>query len=970
MYVDKFFRTNLDPNGNVVVDPNLSILSIASKENELLKFAKENHITYLVLYDLHNVFGNPTYEGYLCDFMEKAKTLYCIEKIGVASSCASMFDNVHSMSPTPPFVFANPDSSTFQGKMKFLQKQFKPGTSDFYISEAVKLNLSASNFNNTCNYKFDVLVSEYEFWSHSPDDCTGVFLTLDEKYEAFQEMIVYMDMIRDNYNATHSDLLYVETYLGYLNQNLAYSDQDIADWIDGSDGGKKRVDRINLHYYANDPIRMYSRTNSGTDQMGYYQTRFNDFCQSTTETRTNIHPIMSAEYVPWGGLFDFLGPWFYQSVENNIFNAEKIWYQDWVDDATNFNPSTIGDSTLGNVIQPGGVQWFTSSQMVNHLNDPILFTSNSPVCVPAGQNGMLSFQYQGPIEQGKYFKFYITDTASQTIRCGGTDSIAWPAFDVTTNSSIKLDLALNHCLLPAGEYDVHLELTYNSECSTCIGNCSLYVAPIKRIRVVNSAEIIALTTTNVCGGSPVYLQASSSTSGMTSYQWNDNGIPIPGANGPSFVAPGTNTGLHNYTCNINSTISGCSANPSNSIPVSLSAGFTASISAQPASSCATILTASPAGASYLWSDGSTNQSFTTNLSGNYNVTVMQNGCSDLTSYTFERLNYNQIKIFNNCFGGQSGAIQLNIFGGIPPYTINYSGPVSGTLGGLQVGNNTISNLASGFYSLTIFDASGCVKYVFPDPFISNDHLSFWYRDADGDGYGDPLSSILDCNPPIGYVSNTDDCDDTDPAYNNLAGCPIVLNLKLFIQGFYKGAGLMRPVLYNNALSNDVLSCDSIIVELHHIYAPQSVAFARKILLNTDGTAKFKLPLYFFNQSYYIVIRHRNSLETWTAYPYNLSAYFLNYDFTTSPNKAYGSNQVILPDGKSAIWSGDIASGFTPGVQDGIINIVSDFPMVKGAVENFLTGYFTQDLTGDAIIESADFSILENNGLRVLMIQRP
>lgn len=35
-----------------------------------------------------------------------------------------------------------------------------------------------------------------------------------------------------------------------------------------------------------------------------------------------------------------------------------------------------------------------------------------------------------------------------------------------------------------------------------------------------------------------------------------------------------------------------------------------------------------------------------------------------------------------------------------------------------------------------------------------------YRDADGDGFGDPNDFVSECPPPEGYVSNADDCDDT------------------------------------------------------------------------------------------------------------------------------------------------------------------------------------------------------------------
>jgi large repetitive protein len=46
--------------------------------------------------------------------------------------------------------------------------------------------------------------------------------------------------------------------------------------------------------------------------------------------------------------------------------------------------------------------------------------------------------------------------------------------------------------------------------------------------------------------------------------------------------------------------------------------------------------------------------------------------------------------------------------------------------------------------------------------IDEDALSTWYLDADDDGYGDPAVTYDECDPPPGYVDNSDDCDDTDP----------------------------------------------------------------------------------------------------------------------------------------------------------------------------------------------------------------
>jgi hypothetical protein len=107
----------------------------------------------------------------------------------------------------------------------------------------------------------------------------------------------------------------------------------------------------------------------------------------------------------------------------------------------------------------------------------------------------------------------------------------------------------------------------------------------------------------------------------------------------------------------------------------------------------------------------------------------------------------------------------------------------------------------------------------------------------------------------------------------------IFNLKVFLQGFYTGNGMMQPVLYSNALSNDETACDSITVELHDATNYDNVIASATDILHTDGNATFRFPWAIGNNAYYIVIRHRNSIETWSKNPVLFSGTVVSLDLT-------------------------------------------------------------------------------------------
>ncbi len=161
-----------------------------------------------------------------------------------------------------------------------------------------------------------------------------------------------------------------------------------------------------------------------------------------------------------------------------------------------------------------------------------------------------------------------------------------------------------------------------------------------------------------------------------------------------------------------------------------------------------------------------------------------------------------------------------------------------------------------------------------------------------------------------------------------------LNLKVYLEGFWNG-------------SNQV--SDSITVYLANSISPYTFADSAKLIISSSGTCS---PVFTktINGNYYIVVSHRNHLETWSAlvqsFVTNITVY---YDFTTAANKAYGNNMLQV----GPVWvlfGGDANS-------DGSIdaNDIGIFVTEFGSL-----GYLRSDFNGDHDVNAADVLIISNN----------
>ncbi len=241
--------------------------------------------------------------------------------------------------------------------------------------------------------------------------------------------------------------------------------------------------------------------------------------------------------------------------------------------------------------------------------------------------------------------------------------------------------------LTAGESSMPVDAGYQRNCTFPLSPAALAVQPTRCFSEVNGN--VAL---NAAGGTAPY-----------EYDWADLPGTINTAN-RSDLLPGA------YTVTITDA-EGCTASATAQInqPQQLAANPTAvHINCYNGTNGAITLAVSGGTAPYAfdWSDvpsGSEPQNRASLPAGNYQVTVTDNkGCTamalaDLTEPV--RLTTNAIAIAASCRNVLAGKSELNVAGGVSPYTYNWSD-------GRSAQKDRI-DLAPGAHSVTITDAKGC-----------------------------------------------------------------------------------------------------------------------------------------------------------------------------------------------------------------------------------------------------------------------
>jgi hypothetical protein len=180
-----------------------------------------------------------------------------------------------------------------------------------------------------------------------------------------------------------------------------------------------------------------------------------------------------------------------------------------------------------------------------------------------------------------------------------------------------------------------------------------------------------------------------------------------------------------------------------------------------------------------------------------------------------------------------------------------------------------------------------------------------------------------------------------------------LHLKFFIEGLY------------NQNINGLNTKDTVKVYLQNALSPYNRLDSAKNIVNINGNGDFNFANALNNKNYYIVVKGRNILETWSKI--NGEVFVnneLSYDLAVSNSQAYGYNekQIDPIPVTYGIYSGDVD-------QDGIID-ASDLSIIDNNAFNFVSGYVPSDLNGNNFVDGSDYLIADNNAFNFIFIHRP
>lgn len=350
-------------------------------------------------------------------------------------------------------------------------------------------------------------------------------------------------------------------------------------------------------------------------------------------------------------------------------------------DAVSYNKAllTMQNGSVG--AEDGATVLFTPSGTATYVNYGCQ-APYTPLSVDAGANKTIC--------NNSSQSFSATITGNYT-------SLQW-SLSPNTSGTLSSTNSLNTTYTPgvSDNGTIKLYCTLTKSCSAQ----SIAIKDSVTLTIIQIPQpVISVTTNTLCTGQSAVLSFSvqnAASTGTTSFVWQPGNITTP-----TISVNSTN----NYSIAVTNT---CGTNIDSYSVTSFptpTVNITASGSTQLCAGGSVILTAQSNTNNYLWTGGATTQSVHVNSTATLVVTST-NVCGSAQASQTININPNSLTVSItatnvSCFGGNNGSVETIVTGGTLPYTYNWQPSVTTS--------NSISNVPTGTYSVTVNDANNCVQ---------------------------------------------------------------------------------------------------------------------------------------------------------------------------------------------------------------------------------------------------------------------
>ena len=203
---------------------------------------------------------------------------------------------------------------------------------------------------------------------------------------------------------------------------------------------------------------------------------------------------------------------------------------------------------------------------------------------------------------------------------------------------------------------------------------------------------------------------------------------------------------------------------------------------------------------------------------------------------------------------------------------------------------------------------------------------------------------------IVLVTNQFNCTKSDTVLVTVKNKLLIVNALL--EGLHANGNLMNNALNENSEPQwGTNIADKVTLEIRNASAPYAIIESVNANLLTNSEIKSYINCN--NEGlYYIAIKHRNHLETWSADPVSFANDTVSYNFTIAASQAFADNQKEVATGIFAIMVGDIN-------QDGVVDL-SDLVYMDNDLTNGTVAYVVTDLNGDGVVDLSDLVTIDEN----------